>query len=291
MLSSARCGPARRRHRHRATFADLGQTIAEIFGGRPLAHGTSVPSRDPAMPNRLREQLEEREHEILAPQAAKSAEPRPAAAGAGRSDPSGLPARSRPRHSLQGVPPAQAQDAGVLRADRGPLPHAPDPHARGVADRAQHRQGAAPQRRADRGDRARPRPRPSAVRPCRRARPRPARPGGFNHYEQSLRIVDVLENDRQGLNLTWEVRDGIARHSKANAAAVVGADPQSREHDRGADRARRRHHRLRQSRHRRCGAGRYPARGDAAAVARRGAGASARRAHWPHGHRRLMQHR
>src|ERR687884_1392344 len=37
-------------------------------------------------------------------------------------------------------------------------------------------------------------------------------PGGFNHYEQSLRIVDLLENDRHGLNLTWEVRDGIAKH-------------------------------------------------------------------------------
>ena len=34
-------------------------------------------------------------------------------------------------------------------------------------------------------------------------------PGGFRHYEQSLRIVDVLENDGRGLNLTWEVRDGI----------------------------------------------------------------------------------
>src|SRR5512146_3593161 len=39
-------------------------------------------------------------------------------------------------------------------------------------------------------------------------------PGGFEHYEQSLRIVDVLEADGRGLNLTWEVRDGIARHSK-----------------------------------------------------------------------------
>src|SRR6476619_2499813 len=38
-------------------------------------------------------------------------------------------------------------------------------------------------------------------------------PGGFNHYEQSLRIVDQLENDGRGLNLTWEVRDGIAKHS------------------------------------------------------------------------------
>jgi dGTPase len=50
-------------------------------------------------------------------------------------------------------------------------------------------------------------------------------PGGFNHYEQSLRIVDVLENDRRGLNLTWEVRDGIAKHSKGKDGAPVGMDP------------------------------------------------------------------
>jgi dGTPase len=37
---------------------------------------------------------------------------------------------------------------------------------------------------------------------------------GFRHNEQSLRVVDLLENDGQGLNLTWEVRDGILNHSK-----------------------------------------------------------------------------
>ena len=37
---------------------------------------------------------------------------------------------------------------------------------------------------------------------------------GFRHNEQSLRIVDVLENKGWGLNLTWEVRDGILNHSK-----------------------------------------------------------------------------
>jgi dGTPase len=52
--------------------------------------------------------------------------------------------------------------------------------------------------------------------------------GGFSHYEQSLRIVDVLENDGQGLNLTWEVRDGIARHSKGKSGMPVGADPEHR---------------------------------------------------------------
>ena len=37
-------------------------------------------------------------------------------------------------------------------------------------------------------------------------------PGGFRHNEQSLRIVEKLENYGQGMNLTWEVRDGIINH-------------------------------------------------------------------------------
>lgn len=37
-------------------------------------------------------------------------------------------------------------------------------------------------------------------------------PGGFKHNEQSLRVVDILEGGK-GLNLTYEVRDGILRHS------------------------------------------------------------------------------
>ena len=53
-------------------------------------------------------------------------------------------------------------------------------------------------------------------------------PGGFNHYEQSLRIVDVLENEGRGLNLTFEVRDGIAKHSKGKSGAPVGAPPELR---------------------------------------------------------------
>jgi dGTPase len=53
-------------------------------------------------------------------------------------------------------------------------------------------------------------------------------PGGFNHYHQSLRIVDLLENDRQGLNLTWEVRDGIAHHSKGKGGAPIGMPPSER---------------------------------------------------------------
>jgi dGTPase len=45
-------------------------------------------------------------------------------------------------------------------------------------------------------------------------------PGGFTHYRQSLRVVDVLENDGLGLNLTYEVRDGIAKHSKGYGEVI-----------------------------------------------------------------------
>ena len=45
-------------------------------------------------------------------------------------------------------------------------------------------------------------------------------PYGFKHNEQSLRVVDLLEKDGQGLNLTWEVRDGIVNHSKSRAQVL-----------------------------------------------------------------------
>ena len=37
--------------------------------------------------------------------------------------------------------------------------------------------------------------------------------GGFKHYEQSLRVVDILEREGQGLNLCWETRMGILHHT------------------------------------------------------------------------------
>lgn len=46
---------------------------------------------------------------------------------------------------------------------------------------------------------------------------------GFRHNEQSLRMVDLLEKDGRGLNLTWEVRNGIVSHSKSKKA-VMGED-------------------------------------------------------------------
>lgn len=51
----------------------------------------------------------------------------------------------------------------------------------------------------------------------------------FRHYEQSLRVVDVLENDGRGLNLTHEVREGILRHSKGQKDIGEGEIPETLE--------------------------------------------------------------
>jgi dGTPase len=50
----------------------------------------------------------------------------------------------------------------------------------------------------------------------------------FAHNEQSLRVVDVLENRGWGLNLTHEVRDGIRKHSKGSFGEIIPADPEKR---------------------------------------------------------------
>lgn len=46
-------------------------------------------------------------------------------------------------------------------------------------------------------------------------------PGGFAHYRQSVRVVERLEKGGEGLNLTWEVRDGILHHTKGEPAATL----------------------------------------------------------------------
>ena len=45
--------------------------------------------------------------------------------------------------------------------------------------------------------------------------------GGFRHYEQSLRVVDKLEKNGLGLNLTYEVRDGILCHTTGKEADTL----------------------------------------------------------------------
>jgi len=46
-------------------------------------------------------------------------------------------------------------------------------------------------------------------------------PSGFKHYAQSLRVVDFLEKEGAGLNLTFEVRNGIERHTNGEQAATL----------------------------------------------------------------------
>ncbi len=46
-------------------------------------------------------------------------------------------------------------------------------------------------------------------------------PKGFRHYEQSLRVVDIIERDGAGLNLTYEVRDGIVNHTGSHRANTL----------------------------------------------------------------------
>lgn len=48
-------------------------------------------------------------------------------------------------------------------------------------------------------------------------------PMGFAHYKQSIRVVEFLEKDGKGLNLTWEVRDGILNHrTSGNPSTLEG---------------------------------------------------------------------
>lgn len=48
-------------------------------------------------------------------------------------------------------------------------------------------------------------------------------PDGFAHFRQSVRVVEVLEKNGEGLNLTWETRDGILNHgTSAHPATLEG---------------------------------------------------------------------
>jgi dGTPase len=46
-------------------------------------------------------------------------------------------------------------------------------------------------------------------------------PYGFEHNEQSVRTVELLEKDGEGLNLTWEVRDGILNHQTSSMPSTL----------------------------------------------------------------------
>ena len=47
------------------------------------------------------------------------------------------------------------------------------------------------------------------------------RPGGFRHNEQSVRVVESIEKEGRGLNLTWEVIDGIRNHKTSGRPSTL----------------------------------------------------------------------
>ena len=171
-------------------------------------------------------------------------------AGGGVPPAHAVPARPRPDRPLEELPPPQVQDAGLHRPEGRPLPHAAHAHARGGGNLARRRARAP----AERG--SRPRRSRSAT---TSATPPFGHTGEealdealaerfgrhFRHNEQSLRVVEVLERDGRGLNLTAEVRDGILNHTGPGTPR----DP------RGKDRAARRPRRVHQPRHRRRASG------------------------------------
>ena len=116
----------------------------------------------------FRERIETLEDEWLSPLAMRSYPAVREDAGARLGPPHAVPARPRPDRALEAVPAPEAQDAGVHLAGGRPLPHPAHAHARGVRDRARGGAGARAERGPHRGDLARPRPRPPALRPHRR---------------------------------------------------------------------------------------------------------------------------
>src|SRR5262249_49493715 len=119
----------------RKTFADLGQTLADVFDVGRLANGTRFLTEITQGELVGRQAHQERVGRASRDEAARTARAagardpgaaggeerrfaRPAASRAGRRRPPGVPARSRSHHPLQGVSAAEAQDAGVLRAGR-----------------------------------------------------------------------------------------------------------------------------------------------------------------------------
>ena len=136
-----------------------------------------------------------------------------------RADPQRVPARLRPDHPFDRLPPAEAQDPGV-RLPRGrPLPDPPHPYPGGGPDRPR----AGP--RSSGSTRIWPRRwrwrmisaiRRSAMPASGRWTTASTRIGGFDHNAQTLRVVTALERrypEFDGLNLTWETLEGIVKHN------------------------------------------------------------------------------
>ena len=140
---------------------------------------------------------------------------RPRAARGGLRAAHAVPARPRPDRALQGVPPAEAQDAGLRRAGGRPLPHAAHPHARGDAgsrapSRARCGSTRTWPRRSGSGTTSATRRSGTSARTCSTAACASASGAASATTSTRCGWSSVLE---RRCNLTEPVRDGILRHS------------------------------------------------------------------------------
>src|SRR4051794_18940472 len=176
------------------------------------------------------------------------------------------PGSHRPR---EGIPAAHAQDAGLHRPGRRPLPHPAHAHPRDDGDLPRSGTIAAPERGPRGGDRARPRSRPHTVRACggrrsRRNPPRALRPP----LSPQRALAPRCRRARARRTRSQPHRRGARRDPQPHR-------PERARDARGQDRAARRPGRVHQPRHRRRGPRgrsrprRAPARGDRAARADR----------------------
>ena len=137
--------------------------------------------------------------------------------------PDRVPARPRPDRPLARLPPAQAQDAGLHPVRGGPLPDAPDAHARGDAGGADDRADARPERGPDRGVRPRARPRAHAVRPLRREGAEP------DPHGRRAAVPSATAGRGAGRRLQAQLPVGPRRRRSREAVRAPGAQPDERD--------------------------------------------------------------
>ncbi|CAI8035823.1 Deoxyguanosinetriphosphate triphosphohydrolase-like protein, partial [Geodia barretti] len=126
-----------------------------------------------------------------------------------------IPARPGPHHHSNGFRRLKHKTQVFIAPTGDHYVTRSDPYPGGDPDSAHHRKGPQPQRRPGGGHRPGPRPGAHAISATWGEEELDRlHPEGFHHSAQSLRMVEYLGRNGRGLNLTWEVREGIESHSK-----------------------------------------------------------------------------
>ena len=188
-----------------------GRRGAHAASLRPLRRGTMTTAAAPFTREHF-ERLEEERLAVFASKSARAERPRGPVVLLARRRPHELRPGPRPDHPLAGVPPAQAQDAGLHPVRGRPLPDTSHAHARGRPDRPERRPGAGPERGPDGSGRDRPRSRAHALRALGGVRPRPA----------------AAREPSRGRRLQAQLPVGARRRPAREALRRAGAEPHAR---------------------------------------------------------------